>query len=370
MNAIINHYLTKLQVCLPGFFQEAETLTKKHKEIMYALDEIGIEKFFLDDGYRYSGTIGRPKKERIPIIRAFIAKSILNISETTALLERLGIDPTLRRICGWQTGEKIPCAATFSNVFKEFSESDIAQKAHEAIIKREFEGKIIENISRDSSAVEARERRKLKKEEPLVEKEQKKYGRGRPKKGEVRPEKEPTRIERQKTQSLEEILKELEKDCNKGTKKNAKGYLFSWNGYKLHVDVNDNSIPISILLTSASVHDSQVSVPLEIMTSNLIESNYTLADAAYDSAHIKDFILSKGKSCVIDHNPRRGEKLEKTEEEEKRYNNRTSVEGFFGDLKDHFACRMILVRGHAKVMTHIMFGILSQTSLRLAYHKY
>ena len=36
----------------------------------------------------------------------------------------------------------------------------------------------------------------------------------------------------------------------------------SWIGYKLHLDVADGDIPISGLLTSASLHDSQAAIPL------------------------------------------------------------------------------------------------------------
>jgi hypothetical protein len=33
-------------------------------------------------------------------------------------------------------------------------------------------------------------------------------------------------------------------------------------GYKLHIHLADGGIPISCVLTSASVHDSQVAIPL------------------------------------------------------------------------------------------------------------
>jgi hypothetical protein len=41
-------------------------------------------------------------------------------------------------------------------------------------------------------------------------------------------------------QSAEEAIKELPVLCDRGAKKNAKGYKTSWNGYKLHPDTNDN----------------------------------------------------------------------------------------------------------------------------------
>ena len=44
-----------------------------------------------------------------------------------------------------------------------------------------------------------------------------------------------------------------------------------------------------------------------------------------------------------------------------RYNERSTVERVNGRLKDEFGGRMVRVRGHAKVMCHLMFGILALT---------
>ena len=54
--------------------------------------------------------------------------------------------------------------------------------------------------------------------------------------------------------------------CDVGSKKNSKGYKETWIGYKLHLDVACGQIPVSCVLTSASVHDSQVAIPLMTMT--------------------------------------------------------------------------------------------------------
>jgi hypothetical protein len=54
---------------------------------------------------------------------------------------------------------------------------------------------------------------------------------------------------------LEDNLKDLPKHCNVGTKKNSKGYKETWIGYKLHLDCIDGDIPISAILSSASLHD-------------------------------------------------------------------------------------------------------------------
>ena len=70
-------------------------------------------------------------------------------------------------------------------------------------------------------------------------------------------EPEKTLIERQKDRTLQENLKDLPVvQCEKGTKKNASGYQYSWNGYKLHLDVIDGDIPISAILIGAAIHDS------------------------------------------------------------------------------------------------------------------
>ena len=62
------------------------------------------------------------------------------------------------------------------------------------------------------------------------------------------------------------MLDDLPQSCAVGTKRNAKGYQESWIGYKLHIDAADGGIPLSCILTSASVNDSQVAIPLATMT--------------------------------------------------------------------------------------------------------
>ena len=65
---------------------------------------------------------------------------------------------------------------------------------------------------------------------------------------------------------------------------NSKGYKETWNGYKLHLDVACGRNQVSCVLTSASVHDSRVAIPLMTMTSARIAYLYDLMDAAYDAA--------------------------------------------------------------------------------------
>ena len=80
---------------------------------------------------------------------------------------------------------------------------------------------------------------------------------------------------------------------------NAKGVKETWIGYKLHIDTADGEIPISCVLTAASVHDSQVAIPLATITAGRVTNLYDLMDSAYDVAAIKQH--SRDLNHVPDH---------------------------------------------------------------------
>src|ERR1035438_8818628 len=118
-------------------------------------------------------------------------------------------------------------------------------------------------------------------------------------------EPEPTRMERQAGMKLEELLAGLPRECNVGSKKNSKGYLETWVGYKLHLDVADGQIPVSCILTSASLHDSQAAIPLAALSAGRITNLYDVMDSAYDAQAIQQYSRSLGHVPLIDANPRR-----------------------------------------------------------------
>ena len=180
---------------------------------------------------------------------------MFDIPTTRALIERLEVDGRLYRLCGWSGAGRLPSEATFSRAFSEFAESRLASRLHETLIARTMDGHLVEHISRDATAIEAREKPAPK---PKAAKP-KRRKRGRPRKGEARA-KEPSRLERQLTMSLPQMLADLPRACDVGAKRNAKGHTTSWIGYKLHVDTADGGIPISCIMTSASTHDSQVAI--------------------------------------------------------------------------------------------------------------
>jgi len=151
----------------------------------------------------------------------------------------------------------IPSEATFPRAFAEFAEMGLGDRVHEALVEQWVKPGLVGHISRDATAIEARENPTAKPKPPKAAPRKK----GRPRRGEVREARAETRLQRQCRQSAPEALAELPVHCDVGTKKNSKGYKATWRGYKLHADVNDCGLPISLALTAASLHDSQVAIP-------------------------------------------------------------------------------------------------------------
>ena len=271
------------------------------------------------------------------------------------------------------------------------------------MIRETQQGRIIGHIARDATAIHARERfpetqaqrearhaarkAKLKQQRQAAREaaRQAAVAAGRPISVTGRPagahQKYPggkrpyvtpagTRLERQRNLSLSAMLKELPRQCDWGTKKSSQGAEEHWRGYKLHLDVADGQIPISAVLTSASVHDSQVAIPLAIMTTQRVTYLYELMDSAYDAQHIHQQSRSLGHVPIIDPHPRRRQPQpfsppatpQLSWAQQERYKERTMSERVNARLKDEFGGRNLRVRGPAKVMAHLMFGVLALTA--------
>ena len=82
----------------------------------------------------------------------------VGIPLANALRQRLLSDAVLRKLCGWQQAKDVPGKWTFSCAFQKFAKSEVPQRAHEALIQRAYENRLVGHISRDATAVEARER--------------------------------------------------------------------------------------------------------------------------------------------------------------------------------------------------------------------
>jgi transposase len=275
---------------------------------------------------RYAGT-GRKPYEYQPFIRSALAKQYFGIEQTKQLIVRLKADPNLRLLCGFR---KVPGKSSFSRYFAELSETAIMNETLDALVVRAHKDRVVYHVSRDSTAIEAREKAVRKKPEKKA-----KRRRGRPKKGEIRPLMPESRIEKQVRESPEVSLKEIDTACSYGCKKNSQGNIYFWHGYKLHLDVSDCGFPLSACVTGANVHDSQLAIPLEKMTERKVSFCYSLMDGAYDSKGIDAFIRSTGRIPIIDPNKRNNKErppLDPAKQE--RFKFRSGVERANGYLKD------------------------------------
>ena len=195
-----------------------------------------------------------------------------------------------------------------------------------------------------------------------------------------------SRIEQQRRLPVTEMLGQLPRHCSLGVKKSGKGHQRYWRGYKLHLDVADGQIPITALLTGASLHDSQVAVPLMTLTSQRVTYLYDLMDAAYDAHEIDAHSRTLGHIPLIALNgaaipisklqqdslrgydkrrkaptPYARKRLPFAPAQQQRFALRTMVERLYSRLKDEFGARFIRVPGASKIMAHLMFGVLALT---------
>ena len=362
-----NYWFVFQRELFPALEEEIGPLGERYELFVTVLEFVRVERFLAS----FHALPGRPQEDRAALARAFIAKAVFQLPTTRALIERLAVDRPLRRLCGWSRLGQVPSEATLSRAFSTCAESALPSRLHEALIEKTMQGHLVGRVSRDSTAIKGREK-PTPKPPPKP-----KRGRGRPRRGDQRP-KQHRRLQRQPQMTRPLMLEDLPRVCDVGVKRNAKGYQESWVGCKLHVDAADGAVPLSCILTSASLHDSQAAIPLATLTAARVTNLHDLMDSACDAPEIRAHSESLGHVALIDVNPRNAARqLElKTETqaqraaghvypEHLRYRERTTVERVNGRLKDEFGARQIRVRGHAKVLCHLMFGILALTVTQL-----
>ena len=151
MKARWNHIQGTL---FPWLREEVDPMTEALGRLVTTLDVIGLEAFVAGP----PRGPGRPPADRRALARAFVAKAMLGVPTTNALIERLDVDKSLRRILGWERRAQVPSEATFSRAFAEFAQGDLPDKMHAALIERSLGGRIVGVIARDATEIEARER--------------------------------------------------------------------------------------------------------------------------------------------------------------------------------------------------------------------
>lgn len=347
---------------LPALEEVTGALSEKDKSFVKICELLRLEKQVQACGWK---GLGRPPKSHLKMAHAFVAKALWNIPTTKALIAQLKANSTLRRLCGWEDGPgSVPSESIFSRAFALFADIGLGQRTHEALISTHLGSEIIWHAATDATAIEAREKalkEPAAKPSKATPTEPTKRKRGRPRKGEEPPPPDPTRLQRHLGGTLEANLQDMpEVCCNYGCKKNSQGNTDYWRGYKLHLVTGDGDIPLSAYLSSASLHDSQAAIILEQSVAQRTKAVfYQLKDSAYDAQAIREHSMRMGSVPIIEKRHYRSSESIKMEPDRARhYNARSAVERTNSDLKDNHGGRLLRVRGAAKVMTHLMFGIL------------
>jgi hypothetical protein len=337
----------------PRLEEELGDMGAQHRQFVRALALLEMDGFVAVRRGR-----GRPSHDRAKIARAFLAKAVFHISNTRALLDRLAHDPVTRRLCGWEQAAHLPDETVFSRAFAEFARNQFTQRVHAALIQRTQKGRLVGHILRDATAIEVCE-----KPGPKAKPAARAKRRLHRKAGVAKHPEQMTRLERQcsGTMTVAEMLAELPRNCDVGCKLDSRGNKYRWSGYKLHLDVADGQIPISCVLTAASVNDTQVAIPLMLISAQRVTSLYQLMDTGYDCAAIREKCRELGQVPVIPFQKRGSQQIELAPHQKARLRERTAVERVYSRLKDEYGAASVRVRGAAKVMTHLMFGILALT---------
>ncbi len=328
----IARWWCRVQACLwPQLERCLEApLTEKHKELAAVLEVVRIEEQVPSEWQ----WLGRPRCDRRALARAFVAKALYNLPTTELLIEWLRTDANLCRICGWERADQVPSAATFSRAFEEFARTGLADRVHEAAVRKHLGSVLVGHVSRDATEIEARE-------EPVK-----------------RERSEPSsRLERQRAQTAPAAIAELPTVCGIGVKRNAQGHKSYWIGYKLHLDACDAGLPLTALTTSPWLHDSQAAIPLAKRTADRVTALCEVMDSSYAAELIREQCRELGHVPIIDPHPMQRKKAPLDPASARRYDERTTVERVYSRLKDHFGARFVRVRGPAKVHAHLMFGV-------------
>src|SRR5581483_2939514 len=289
----------------PILEEETGKLGDKSRQLVAVLEMIPLARFVPVS----RGWIGRPCKDRLAVASAFVAKAVYGLSHTRQLLERLRGDRQLRRICGWEALRQVPHESTVSRAFAGFAEMELPQLVHEALIAATQTDRLIGHIARDSTAIEARER--LAEPTPQQQERARQARRRGGRKGPRGPHKrhkggkppyqpnQNSRLHQQRRMTLPQMLAGLPRHCSIGVKTSNDGNQKYWRGYKLHLDVADGQIPITAMLTAASLHDSQAAIPMATITAGRVRNLYDVMDTAYHATEILEHSRELGHVPIV-----------------------------------------------------------------------
>ncbi|MDD5075912.1 MAG: transposase [Sphaerochaetaceae bacterium] len=251
---------------------------------------------------------------------------------------------------------EVPSEATVGRLSREVERIVPPSSLHGRVVQayaKSLDRLAVGHLSIDSTIVEAREkpvRTRVPKAKPPKK-------RGRKAKGSLDEQQHRERQAQQEQEriaylqeSFETSLGKLELRCSVTAKQNSKGKKQWFIGYKAHLATDDHGVPMSFAVTGASVHDSQVAVPLMKKTRETADFLYALLDKGYISPVINDYVGMIGRKAIIDRRAYKGVVADPLDQaSQQRYGARTTVERTNSELKDGYLPDVIYKRGcHAR----------------------
>jgi len=99
--------------------------------------------------------VGRKAYDESAMITSRLAKQLFRIPTVTSLRSRLLGDPSLRQISGFS---RVPSGATFSRRYSLYARHKLMEQPLGLLVSNYLEGRIVGHVSRDSTAIEMREK--------------------------------------------------------------------------------------------------------------------------------------------------------------------------------------------------------------------
>lgn len=344
--------------------------TEKENEFNLLYCEV-MENLPFDIYYRKRAKTGRPGialRDIVSVQLVHIFFRSRTIQETLAMLRNSSVLMDITEM------EKVPSAASVSRLSKKVESILDVNEALRSIHSRVPGSDQTENIIIDSTIIEAREK-------PAPKRERRPYkgiGRGkRPDRNNPEHAEYIAEMDRKKEMQflqtegdLDEYREMLNLNSGKCAKKNANGDWKFYIGYKVHLAVNDDDIPIAADFTGANEQDNMLAIPLLREATKFCIFKNALMDAAYHAKKIENFVVGLGGKAIIDgrtyvNQYKTKPKQIMSEEDQETYKKRATIERTNGLLKEKYAFTALCQRG-ANARLQLKFSVLLLTVFMLA----
>jgi hypothetical protein len=313
---------------------------------------------------------GRVGYELLSILSIQMIKLIFDESTMKATLLTIQENFNLQDIIGLTA---IPSEATVSRLSKKVERIVHLSNLHERMIANyhtEMNRIAIGHLSIDSTIIEAREK-PAKIPKRITGSGKKKRGRkkrGSPEEKEYQERQIQEACEKLKylAESFEESMSRYDLRCSVTGKRNSKGKMQYFVGYKAHIAADDFGVPVSYAVTGARVHDSNLAIPLMKKVKQHADFLYILLDKGYISPLINEFADMIERKVIIDKKSYKGvTPIPMDAVTAVRYKARTTVERINSELKDGFLPDKIYKRGaHARYEIELAILLTAMKKIR------